>query len=194
VESTGTYYLREKEGLMQRKAKVRPHKVKVVKEVGKSIKNSQIVVLTNYSGMTTADITALRRKLKTGGIEYRVVKNTLARFAADESGKEFDRSIFTGPVAAAFGYDDPVLAAKLVVDFAKNKDIPISIIGGIMGDSLLSVDEVKELAQLPSREILLSRVVGGIQWPLTGLVSCLSGPIRGLAYLLQARINQLEEA
>ena len=179
---------------MQRKAKVRKHKVKVVKEVGESIRDSQIVVLTNYSGMTTADITTLRRKLKASGVEYRVVKNTLARFAVDESGKEIDRNGFTGPVAAAFGYDDPVIAAKLVVDFAKNKDIPISIIGGIMGDSILSVDEVKNLAQLPPREILLARVVGGIQWPLTGLVSCLSGPIRGLAYVLNARINQLEEA
>jgi len=194
VESTGIFYLDEKEGLMQRKAKVRKHKVKVVKEVGESIRDSQIVVLTNYSGMTTADITTLRRKLKASGVEYRVVKNTLARFAVDESGKEIDRNVFTGPVAAAFGYDDPVIAAKLVVDFAKNKDIPISIIGGIMGDSILSVDEVKNLAQLPPREILLARVVGGIQWPLTGLVSCLSGPIRGLAYVLNARINQLEEA
>ncbi|MDD4635361.1 MAG: 50S ribosomal protein L10 [Dehalococcoidales bacterium] len=179
---------------MQRKAKIREHKVKVVKEVAESFKKSQVVVLTNYSGMTTADITALRRKLKAGGVEYRVVKNTLARFAADESGQSFDRSIFNGPVAAAFGFDDPVVAAKLVVDFAKNGDIPISIVGGIIGDSLLSADDVKELAQLPSREILLAKVVGGIQWPLTGLVSCLAGPIRGLAYILQARINQLEEA
>ncbi|MDD5402719.1 MAG: 50S ribosomal protein L10, partial [Dehalococcoidales bacterium] len=96
---------------MTKKAKVREQKVKVVQEVAESFKKSQVVVLTNYSGMTTADNTSRRRKLKAAGVDYRVVKNTLARFAADESGKSFDRSIFTGPVAAAFGYDDPVVAA-----------------------------------------------------------------------------------
>ncbi|MDD5498136.1 MAG: 50S ribosomal protein L10 [Dehalococcoidales bacterium] len=179
---------------MSKKAKVREQKVKVVQEVAESFKKSQVVVLTNYSGMKTADITSLRRKLKAAGVDYRVVKNTLARFAAEESGRGFDRSIFTGPLAAAFGYDDPVVAAKLVVDFAKNGDIPIDIVGGILGESLLSAEEVKDLAMLPSREILLAKVVGGIQWPLTALVSCLAGPVRGLAYVLQARINQLEEA
>ena len=73
-------------------------------------------------------------------------------------------------------------------------DVGLKIVGGILGENVLSAEQVKELAQLPSREVLLAKVVGGIQWPLTGLVSCLAGPVRGLAYALQARINQLEEA
>jgi len=172
----------------------REKKAKIVSEIANALEKSQIVVLTNYSGMSTASLTLLRSKLRAAGVDYRVVKNTLARFAADESGKGFSREIFNGPVAAAFGYDDPVLAAKLLNEFARNADLSISIVGGILGDKILSADEVKELAQLPPREILLAKLLGGIQWPITGLVSCLAGPIRGLAYTLQARINQLEEA
>ncbi len=178
---------------MTKEKKVREHKVKIVEEVAESLNKSQVVVVTNYSGMSTAELTALRRKLKNAGIDYRVVKNTLARFAVDKSEKEFDRNIFDGPVAAAFGYDDPVLPAKLLHDFAKSTNSALTVIGGVLGDTVLSADEVKDLAQLPPREILLAKVVGSIQWPLTGLVTCLSGPLRGLAYILQARIKQLEE-
>jgi len=179
---------------MPKENKVREHKAEIVKQVTESMDKSQVVILTNYSGMTTADLTALRRKLKAAGIDYRVVKNTLARFAADGSVKNIDRGVFEGPIAAAFGYDDPVAPAKLLMDFTRSGDVPLSIVGGILGETVISAEKVKELAQLPPREILLARVVGGIQWPLTALASCLAGPIRGLAYTLQARIKQLEEA
>lgn len=179
---------------MTKNKKIREKKVRIVQEIADSLGKSQVVVITSYSGMKTADMTSLRRKLRAAGVDYRVVKNTLARFAADETGKGFDRNVFDGPIAAAFGYDDPVLAAKILNDFAKGSDSPLSILGGILGESVLTAEQVKELAQLPSREVLLARVVGGIQSPLVGFVRVLSGPVRGLAYLLQARIKQLEEA
>jgi len=179
---------------MSKREKAREQKARIVKEVARSLDKSQIVVLTNYSGMSAANLTALRRKLKTAGIDYRVIKNTLARFAADESSKSIKPDIFEGPIAAAFGYDDPVAPAKLLADFGRGGDVGLKIVGGILGENVLSAEQVKELAQLPSREVLLAKVIGGIQWPLTGLVSCLAGPVRGLAYALQARINQLEEA
>ena len=179
---------------MTKNKKVREHKVKIVKEVAESLDKSQVVVITNYSGMSATDLTALRRKLKNAGVDYRVVKNTLARFAVDESDKNFDRNIFDGPIAAAFGYDDPVLPAKLLYDYKKSSDSAFTIVGGILGSTVLTAEEVNDLAQLPPREIILAKLVGSIQWPLTGLVTCLSGPVRGLAYILQARIKQLEEA
>jgi large subunit ribosomal protein L10 len=123
---------------MPREKEVKEHKVKIVKKVTESLKKSKVVVLTSYSGMKTADLTALRRKLRTAGVEYHVIKNTLARFAARDAAKGFSQDAFNGPLAAAFGYEDPVMTAKLLVDYARNADISLSIVGGILGEQLLN--------------------------------------------------------
>ncbi len=179
---------------MARNKQIREKKVRLVSEIAESLKKSEVVVITDYSGMSTANLTSLRRKLRSSGVDYRVVKNTLVRFAVDEAGKGVDPNIFDGPIAVAFGYDDPVIPPKLLYEYAKSSNAPLNVLGGILGNTVLSAEEMKNLAQLPPREILLAKVLGGIQAPLTGLVTVLSGPSRGLANILQARINQLEEA
>jgi large subunit ribosomal protein L10 len=125
-------------------------------------------------------------------IRYRVVKNTLAKFAAEKAGKNELAPLFEGPVAIAFGYGDVVEPAKALVEHVRAAKISLRITGGFFGDTVLTPAEVETLAKLPSREILLAQVLGGIQSPIVMLLSCLASPMRGLMGVLQARINQLE--
>ena len=149
-------------------------------------------VLTDYRGLSTAEITDLRRTLKKSAVEYRVVKNTLARFAAERAGKGELAALFEGPVAIAFGYGDVTEPAKVLADYIRASKASLSIKGGFLGDRVLTSGDVETLATLPSREILIARVLAGMQSPIVTLISCLAAPMRGVIGVLQARIKQLE--
>lgn len=171
----------------------REEKVRIVDELKEAIDGCSAAVLTDYQGLSASEMTVLRRKLREKNIDYRVVKNTLARFAAEKAGKEFLVGSLDGPIAIAFGYDDVAEPARAVGEYIKGSDSPIRIKGGFLGDRLLNAEEVGRLAKLPSREVLIAQVLAGMQVPITGLVSCLASPIRGFMGVLQSRINQLEE-
>ena len=122
-----------------------------------------------------------------------VVKNTLARFAAEKAGKSFLAGSLEGPVAIAFGYDEVLEPAKTLAAYIRASETALSIKGGFMGDRLLSQDDIKTLASIPSRDALIAQVLGGMQAPIAGVINCLAGPLRGFGGILQARIKQLEE-
>lgn len=170
----------------------REEKVRTVDELREIFSESSAGVLADYRGLTTAEITALRRALAKADIRFRVVKNTLARFAAEKAAKEELAGYFRGPVAIAFGYGDVTGPAKALAEHIKAARIEMSLTGGFLGETILDAGGVETLAKLPPREVLLAQVISGIQSPITGLLSCLAGPVRGLAGVLQARINQLE--
>ena len=149
-------------------------------------------VLTDYRGLSTTEITNLRRALRKSEVEYRVVKNTLARFAAERAGKDELAALFEGPVAIAFGYGDVTEPAKILADYIRASKASLSIKGGFLGDRVLTSADVATLATLPSREILIARVLAGMQSPVVTLISCLAAPMRGVIGVLQARIKQLE--
>ena len=149
-------------------------------------------ILTKYRGLSTSEITVLRRKLRELGIEYRVVKNTLARFAVERAGRDDLVGFFEGPVAIAFGYGDITEPARALADYINTSKVSLSIKGGFLGDRLLTVEDMATLSTLPSREILIAKVLGGMQSPITALVNCLTTPINGIIGGLQARIKQLE--
>ena len=134
----------------------------------------------------------LRRRLRETGIEYRVVKNTLARFAAQRVGREELLSFFEGPVAIAFGYDDITEPAKALAGYIEDSKITMSIRGGFLPDRLLTSEDIDTLSKVPSREVLLAKVVGGIQSPISALVSRLTAPMSGIIGVLQSRIQQME--
>ena len=135
----------------------------------------------------------MRRKLDESGIEYKVVKNTLARLAAERAGRDDLVSFFEGPIAIAFGYGDIAEPARTLTDYIRTSKASLSIKGGFLGDSLLSSEDVTILAKLPSREVLLASILSGMQSPITALVNCLASPIRGVIGVLQARIQQRGE-
>ncbi|MFH1003794.1 MAG: 50S ribosomal protein L10, partial [Chloroflexota bacterium] len=136
----------------------------------------------------------LRRQLGAREIGYRVVKNTLARLAAERAGKGTLAGRLVGPVALAYGYGDITIPAKVLRDYLRGAKASLTITGGFVGSRLLTAEEVTTLATLPGREVLLAKVLGGMQAPIYGLANCLAAPLRGLAEVLRARIQQLEGA
>ena len=170
----------------------REKKAQIIDRLQEVFSKCSIGILTDYRGLSVPQITDLRRKLKEAGIEYKVVKNTLARFAAERAGKDELAGFFVGPVAVALGYGDITEPAKVLADYIDTSKASLSVKGGFLSDSVLSVEDVMTLSTLPSRELLLARVVGGMQIPVLALLGCLTTPMRGFMGILQARIQQLE--
>ena len=170
----------------------REKKAQIIESLQEVFSKCSVGILTDYRGLSTAEMTSLRRRLGESGIDYRVVKNTLARFAAERVGKDDLLSFFEGPIAIAFGYGDITEPAKALADYIRTSKASLSIKGGFLSDRLLTSEDVATLSTLPSREILLAKVLGGMQGPIVTLVGCLATPIRGIIGALQARIKQLE--
>lgn len=166
-------------------------KSQVVAEIRERFQQSSGVVLADYRGLTVAEVTKLRSELRQAGVEYRVLKNTMVRRAANEVGVNGLDSYLEGPTAVAFSVD-PVAPAKVLSNFAKtNKNFKIK--AGVVEGKVIGPEGVKALADLPSREVLLSMVLRGMQAPLTGLANVLQGPIRKMGYALE-EVRKLKAA
>ena len=170
----------------------RQKKTQIIDRLQEAFSKCSVGILTNYRGLSVPEITVLRRGLKKSGTEYKVVKNTLARFAAQRAGRDDLVSSFEGPVAIAFGYGDITEPAKILADYIRTSKSTLSIEGGFLADRLLTEKDVITLSTLPSRELLIARVMGGMQSPISALAGCLVAPIRQIMGVLQARIQQLE--
>jgi large subunit ribosomal protein L10 len=134
----------------------------------------------------------LRKQLHLQGVEYKVVKNTLAHFAAEKAGVKGLDQFLVGPLAIALGYDDVVKPAKVLVDTMKTPGSVLKIKGGVMGGKILSAADISSLAAIPPKEVLISQLLGRLKSPIYSLHFVLSSPLRGLACVLQARVKQLE--
>ena len=167
-------------------------KVQIVESLQEVFSKCNIGILTDYRGLSTAEMNDLRRKLRESGIDYKVVKNTLAQFAAKRAGMSELADSFQGPIAIAFGYGEITEPARVLADYIRIAKSTLSIKGGFFGDRLLTSGDVETLSTLPAREVLISQVMAGIQSPITALVGLLLAPIRGIMGVLQARIQQLE--
>lgn len=157
-------------------------KKQVVNDISEKFKNAKSVVLVEYKGLTVEKDTELRNKCRDAGVEYKVYKNTLMRFAFEELGYNEITSSLEGPNAVAISFDDEVSAAKVTNDFAKTSNDTLIIKAGIAEGKVLSADEVKSLASVPTREVLLAQLAGVLQ-----------GNIRNLAYLLDQVAKKDEE-
>ncbi len=162
-----------------------PRKEAQVEEIKEKLGRSTIAIATGYQGLSASDMTELRRRLREQGIEYKVVKNTLTLLAAQDLGKEGIGEVMQGPTGLAFGYGDEVAVARGLNTFITSTRSPLVIHGAIMDSRVITGDQVRSLATLPPREELLSRLLGQMQAPVTGLVTVLSAPLRGLVTVLQ---------
>jgi large subunit ribosomal protein L10 len=133
------------------------------------------VVIVKYSGLTVEDATALRAQFRANGVDYVVLKNTLVRRALQELNIEGLDEVLNGPSAFAFGMSDPVSPAKIVSDFItkKKNESPIEIKAGLLGTELMDAAQIKALADVPSREVLLARLLGSLQSSVAGFVRVL---------------------
>ena len=169
-------------------------KDKIVQEIREKVARSQIGILTDFKGLKVEDMTRLRRQLQEASAELRVVKNTLLRrAAADDSPIGPLLTHFTGPNAITLGYADPVALAKILTKFAQEKP-QLAIKAAVLGGQVLTAKELEALSKLPSREVLLSQLLGVLQGVPTALVTVLAGVIRGLLNVLVAYRDKRSES
>src|SRR5690625_170969 len=157
-------------------------KKQLVTEIAEKFGDSQSAVLVDYRGLDVAQITELRKNLRDEGIDYKVYKNTMTRRAIEEVELEGLNEIIVGPTAIAFGKEDVVAPARILNNFAKENE-ELEIKGGVIEGEVATLEQIKELATLPSYEGLLSM-----------LLSVLQAPMRNMAYVTKAVAEQKEES
>ena len=167
-------------------------KQQIVSELQEKIEKSQAVIFYDYIGLTVAEVTELRNNFRNANVEYKVIKNTMIARAAQGLNIEGLDATLEGPTAVAFGYDDPVAPAKILTDFIK-KAKKTEIKAGILNGQVVDLEAIKMLSELPSKEELLAKLLGGLQSPISGLAMSLSGIIRKVFYALNA-VKDTKEA
>ena len=169
-------------------------KAEQVELIAEKLKAAKVAVLTDYRGLTVSQIQELRSKLRTGSVEYRVVKNTLARRAASAAGHPDLEPEIKGPVAIAFGYADLGLPARLINEFVRTTRLKLEVVGGLVEGRVFSKDQIKQLADLPSRETLIAQLLGTLQSPVGQLVGIMQTPVQQLIGVLNAYKEKVEAA
>lgn len=171
----------------------RADKVAVVDEVTTKLNEASAVFVTEYRGLTVSQLADLRKPLRAAGAEHKVYKNTLVKLAASAAGMESLHEHLVGPTALTFVSGDIAAAAKALTEQAKVTPALV-LKGGVMGDTVMSADDLKVLADLPSRDVLLAMFAGALQSPLVKTAGLLQAMPRNLAYGLSALIEQRESA
>ena len=160
-------------------------KVKVVDEFTKKVQSAKSAVVTGYTGLTVEEVTVFRAKLFHAKVEYHVVKNNLARIALNKANITLLDELLIGPTAIALAMEDAVAPARVLTKFAKDHE-KLKVKGGWMEGRKISVQDIKALADLPSREVLLGKALGSMMSPIAGFVRVLAGPQSKLVYALNA--------
>ncbi|MDO8885951.1 50S ribosomal protein L10 [Candidatus Oleimmundimicrobium sp.] len=167
----------------------RPEKEKTVKEIEEKIDNAKVTVVADFTGLNVHQISKMRELLKEQDAEYKVFKNTLIKIATKNKSLEGLDKLLKGSTALAFGYNDEITTPKILFKFFKEHGGP-KIKGGILEGEVIDSSQIKNLANLPSFEELLAKLMGSMQAPLSGFANVLSGPIRGLVTVLDGITKQ----
>lgn len=141
-------------------------KSQVVSEIVEKLEKSSSAIVVDYKGLTVEEVTELRKKMREAGVEYKVYKNTLVILAAKELGLEGIVEYLEGPVAIAFGYEDVTVAARVLNDFAKDHK-KLELKAGIVEGEIYDTDKIKQLATIPSKEVLIAKLLGSIKSPIS---------------------------
>jgi large subunit ribosomal protein L10 len=170
-------------------------KMEKVAEISGKLRASKSMVLVDFKGITVEEITALRAKFRAAGVDYVVYKNSLVHRALSDAGiKELD-SLLVGPSAFAFGMKDEVAPAKIIADFIdQSKTEKLTVKAGLVGGKAIDKSGVAMLAKLPPKEVLVSRMMGSLNAPVTNFVGVLSATLRSLVYALDAVRKSREPA
>lgn len=165
----------------------------LVAEIADALRASQATILADYRGLTVAQVSDLRKKLREAGTEFAVVKNTLFKRASEgimPLDPQLD-AILNGPTAVAFAKSDPVAAAKILADYIRdNRNTPLTLKGGMVGGKFFTPDQVNQLSKVPPREVLIAQMLGALQSPISGLVGTLNGIVSNFVFTLQAVADQ----
>lgn len=167
--------------------------IAAVAELEEDFKSSSLVIAANYRGLSVNDMQGMRRAVRESSAQFKISKNTLARIAADNAGRPELKEFMGGPIGFLTTEGDPASAAKVLVNYIDDNSISMTIVGGALDGETLTVDRINALAKLPSKEVLLAKLMGSMNSPITGLVMVMNGPIRALATVLQ-KISELQPA
>ena len=171
----------------------RPEKVAEVEAIAERIQSAQSMVLADFTGLSVLQMTAFRRTCRAKSVECRVVKNRLARIAADNADLAIMKDHLNGPTAIMFGPESQIDPAKIVVDFAKDNEA-MEIKGGFLDGEYLDKSQIVALSQVPSKDELIAKMMGSINSPLTGIAMVMNGVMGGLARAIDAVAKQKAEA
>ena len=167
--------------------KTKEQKADQIQALKNKLESNKVTVLAEFTGLSVADMTELRRKAREQNLSFQVVKNTLLTKAAEEAGvKDLNISKIARQIAISTSEDDEVAVSKLMYEFAKSKEDKFKIYLGVIENKVVSVETIIQLAQLPTREELLARVVGSLNAPISGFVRVLGGPLQGFYNVVKA--------
>lgn len=178
----------------RRRSSVRPEKAAEVRALADRLERASMAVLADYRGLSVAQLAELRRQLRPADVELKVAKNTLARLAARETGRDALIPALVGPTAFVFSFGDPAAMAKALTDAIRTQRLGIRLKSALYGSQLLPGSDVARIAELPGRDALIAQVVGTVQAPISGLVGVLAAMLQTLMGVLEARRQQLETA
>lgn len=167
-------------------------KHEVISEIKEAIQNSKSVTIVEYRGLNVSEVTELRTKYRNSNSSYKVYKNTMVNIALKELGYEGYEDLLTGPNGFVFSNEDMVQGPKVTAEFSKENE-KLVIKGGLLDGDVLNADEVKALAKLPTREVLVAMALGGLNAPIQGFASALNGIITKVVYALNAVKEQQEQ-
>ena len=171
----------------------RPEKVEQVKLLSEKLQSAKTAVLTDYRGLSVSQMEDLRARFRGANVEYRVIKNTLARRAVSESGQDDAlQELLVGPVAIAFGYEELGTPIRVINEFARQARLRLDIKGGVVEGQVLDAAQMREIGDLPSREVLLAQLLGTLESPISQLANAMQASVRELVGLLEARRDQLD--
>jgi len=168
-------------------------KEQIIADLHQQVEKVKAVVLTNYRGLNVEQMNQLRQRLREEKVSFNVVKNTLMKLASKGTDLEKLKDYFEGPTAIAVAYENPVPMAKILSDFQKTQPL-LEIKAGIIEGRVAPKEEVKALASMPSREVLLAQILGEIQTPGVQLANMLLSVLQEMVNVIQARVDQLEKS
>jgi len=163
----------------------RQKKAEIIKDLEDKLSRHKAAVFVDYSGLGVGTMENIRKELREEGIDMKIAKKTLLSIVLEKLSINVDTKSLSGQVAVVLGYGDELAPAKIMSRFAKELE-NLKVLGGIFEKRFIPVDNVKELASIPSREELLAKMVGSMQAPMSGLVNVMQGNIRGLMQVLNA--------
>jgi large subunit ribosomal protein L10 len=166
-------------------------KAEIIEQLTELLSRNKFIIATEYRGLSVSEMSRLRRQLREVNSEFRVVKNTLAKFAAEKAGKPGLSQYLQGPIALAFCQGDATQLSKTLTNYARASKTALSIKGGILDVRVLSPQEIFILATLPPIDVMRARLLGVLQGPIYSLHNVLSANLRALSALLNARIQQM---
>ncbi len=166
--------------------KTKAEKAEIIADLKDRFTRAKGAVVAEYNGLTVEDLTELRVLFNKSNLDFRVVKNTLARKALEDTPTALIKESLTGQVAVALGYDDPVVLSKTVLDYAKSKEDQFKVRMGVIEGEICSFDQLKAVALLPGRDVLLGKLAGAMQAPAQKLAGLMANTVTRFAYALEA--------